>query len=147
MRNDVVMASSGNLSRMKPKPKLKLKADVFERVPEFLSAFDNICTSGFFEEMEVRIGGEMMEGKVFSIKFKATGCIPSHAMYWSDGCGTLVSPTEIIATVRRTVEKRPVRNILVEVKTENWNLVSPDGQEYVGSKGIRTTMSCFIQFE
>lgn len=122
-------------------------SDPFEKAPEFLAAFNNILSNGFFEQVEFQAGMAMMEGEVPNCHIRAHGCVPSEKKYSSVGCGALIDPASIVSSCKELSKKQKVKQVLVTVKTENWPLWDNSGNNVIGSKGTRTEMFIFIRFD
>ncbi len=122
------------------------KADPFAQAPEFLVAFNNIATNGFFEEITFSSGSKMAEGDIYNCFINATGCVPNNKKYHKEGAGTLLSPDAIIASCKAIIGRRKVKNVSVTVKTSDWVLYDKAGEKVIGSKGARTEMSIYISF-
>ncbi|HEY0979722.1 MAG TPA: hypothetical protein VGE23_02695 [Candidatus Paceibacterota bacterium] len=124
-----------------------MQKDLFESVPEFLAAFNNILENGFFEQVEFAARGEGMEGKVHSCSVIAAGCVPDHKRYQADGCGLIVDPGTVIAAVRKLAGQEKVMDVSTKVETNDWPLWDTEGENIIGSKGKRTKLSLYITFK
>jgi len=129
----------------KRKPR-SMPQDPFARVPEFLAAFNNILKNGFFEEIQLNVGGKMTEGRIYSCTIIATGCIPTSKRFKADGCGTLIDPNTIITSCRSLANRKRGANVTTTVETTDWPLWDADGQKVIGSKGKRTQLFFHIAF-
>lgn len=123
-----------------------MQKDPFEAAPEFLAAFNNIVAHGFFEHLNIKIGEVMAGGNPFCCSIRGSGCIPNDPKYSAAGCGALVNPDNIIANAHLVSARYPIKEVMVEVKTEDWPIYN-SVDEVVGSKGLRTTFFMFISFE
>lgn len=122
------------------------KADPFAQAPEFLAAFNNIATNGFFEEISFSSGSKMSEGDIYGCFVNATGCVPNNEKYRKEGTGALINPETIITSCKTITDRHKVKNVSVTVKTSDWPLYDKAGEKMVGSKGMRTEMSIYISF-
>lgn len=120
--------------------------DLFAPVPEFLVAFDNILKNGFFEDIQFGAHGKMMEGKIYACFITAIGCVPSNKKYGADGCGAIIDPHTVIASCRALVKKKKVKNVSTKVETEEWPLWDTAGEKKIGSKGKRTELKLYVEF-
>lgn len=122
------------------------KVDPFAQAPEFLAAFNNVASNGFFEEIKFDAGSRMCEGDIFLCSIQAWGCIPNHKKYLKEGCGALIDPQAVITSCKAVNNRRKVKNVSVTVETKDWLLYDKEGEHVIGSKGLRTEMRIIIQF-
>lgn len=120
-------------------------ANVFSKVPAFLTAFNNILENGFFNEIEFRIRASD-NGKLSFCMLFVEGRIPSSIEHKVEGCGVIVNPREIIKKCREIVSTNKTRNIETSVKTADWPLWDDDETKVVGSKGQHIKMFLIITF-
>jgi hypothetical protein len=120
------------------------KADPFVQAPEFLAAFNNIATNGFFEQCALNVLG--FEGDVTNCSIKVIGYIPNNKSYQRNGVGALLNPEAIITSCKAVTGRHKVKNVSVTVKTGDWVLYDKAGKNIIGSKGTRTEMSISIMF-
>lgn len=120
--------------------------DLFEKVPEFLAAFNNVVANGFFEDLEVK--ASCFLGKPHYCLIRGMGCLPNDPKYADRGVGVLVDPNAIIAEIRKMVAEKEPKTCVVEIKTHDWPLYDDDGggENIVGSKGITTKFLINIGF-
>jgi hypothetical protein len=122
------------------------KVDLFDQAPEFLAAFNNIATNGFFEQITFTFGDKMAGGEPFKCFIEAAGCIPSSEKYRKEGIRVLMKPEDVIASCRAITGRHKVKEVSVTVQTGDWPLYDKDGENVIGSKGTRTDMRIYIRF-
>lgn len=122
------------------------KVDLFAQAPEFLAAFNNVATNGFFEAITFNAGSMMSEGIIYGCHISAIGCIPNNEKYRKVGAGALISPEALIAASKAITGRHKVKNVTVEVKTSDWILYDKEEEHVIGSKGTRTEMKIYIMF-
>jgi len=115
---------------------MALKKDAFERVPEFLTAWNNILENGFFESIEFNTRG-MGRGKSGGFcSIYTEGFVPNDAKNKKDGCGAIIDPKSIIDNCRELAGRREVKNIEVEIKSTD-----------MGKKGKEVRAKICISFK
>lgn len=124
-----------------------MQKDLFDQVPEFLAAFNNIVKNGFFEEIQFSASGKMMEGKIFGCSITATGCVPSDKKFAANGSGSIIDPNAIVAACRKLTDQNRVKDVTTKVETKDWPLWDAKGEKMIGSKGKRTELFLYIAFE
>jgi len=62
---------------------------LFEEIPEFEAAFDDVLQNGFFGD--VRLSVTAPGDKLIVLSFSATGFIPNNLKYTVQGCGQWVN--------------------------------------------------------
>lgn len=119
--------------------------DAFEKAPEILAAFDNIRKNGHFGQLNFMIR-TYDSGKVHSCNFEAIGYLPNDEKYQSSGCGVITNPRTVIANCRELAKQNEVENFTGKVTTEDWPLWNKSGNDVVGSRGQKVTLSFYIEF-
>jgi hypothetical protein len=121
--------------------------DPFAKVPEFLAAFNNIRTNGFFSHIEFKAGSPGMEEMMLHCGIVAEGYVPNSKKYFAPGCGAIINPEKIIASCKEMCKTRKIKHVEVKVETENWKLWDKKEENVIGSKGTQTKLYIFIHFE
>lgn len=119
-------------------------ADPFAQAPEFLAAFNNIATNGFFEQCTVNVLG--FEGDLTNCSINVIGYIPNNKRYQKNGVDALLDPETIITSCKAVTGRHKVKNVSVTVKTGDWVRYDRAGENIVGSKGTRTEMNISVMF-
>lgn len=122
------------------------KVDPFAQAPEFLAAFNNVASNGFFEEIKFSSGTRLSEGNIHLCCIDASGCIPNNKKYLKKGCGSLIDPQAVIASCKADTSHRKVKSVSVTVETSGWWFSDKDGERLESIKGTRTTMRLIIMF-
>jgi hypothetical protein len=121
--------------------------DLFVQVPEFLAAFDNIRTNGFFEDIQYAVHGMMMEGRIQICSITAMGCIPNDPRYMAVGASAVIDPHQLVDSCRTLAHDRQIRDVTTKIETNPWPLYDRKGEEVIGSKGSRTKLFLHITFK